>query len=188
MVTKQVIVATEASDFQQAIYVDGLRRWEGGTAFALDIVTAAGNGTDTIALRCVNVDLPDGADGFPETLDELRPLVSPVDEPIAAPVVCPACFGTGKQPGVYAWQKCGHCKGAEMRSSDSPVDEPLEPAADEIRPSSRSWDDRDCVCETCSEEFPSCGNHPITCDVCMAYTCRRCLQDQVCSRCREAVS
>lgn len=142
MVTKQVIVATEASDFQQAIYVDGLRRWEGGTAVALDIVTAAGKGTDTIALRCVNVDLPDGADGFPETLDELRPLVSPADEP-------------------------------------------LEPAADEIRPSSRSWDDRDCVCESCGEEFPSCGNHPITCDVCMAYTCPRCLQDQVCPRCQE---
>ncbi len=115
MVLKQVIVATEASDFQQAIYVDGLRRWEGSTAFALDIVTAAGKGTEAIALRCVNVDLPDGAEGFPETLDELRPMVSPVDEPLAASVGCPACFGTRLQPGVYAVQKCGHCKGTENR-------------------------------------------------------------------------
>lgn len=149
MITKQIVVATEAIDFCQAIYVDGRLTWEGDTAQALDIVTAVCQGksatTDPITLRCVNVDLPLAADGFPETLDELRPLVSPVDEPLA-------------------------------------------PAADEIRPSSRSWDDRDCVCETCSEEFPSCGNHPITCDVCMAYTCPRCLQDQICQRCREAAS
>lgn len=82
MVTKQVIVATEASDFQQAIYVEGLRRWEGGTAVSLDIVTAVGTGAEAIALRCVNVDLPEDADGFPESLEELRPYVSPVEEPL----------------------------------------------------------------------------------------------------------
>jgi len=92
--------------------------WEGGTAVALDIVTAAGAGAGAIALRCVNVDLPDGADGFPMTLDELRPMVSPVEEPIAGPMAgvgCLACFGTGQQPGVYMIQRCGHCKGTGKR-------------------------------------------------------------------------
>lgn len=86
MGTKQVVVATEAIDFCQAIYVDGRMVWEGDTAQALDIVTAVCQGksatTAPIKLRCVNVDLPIAADGFPATLDELRPLVSPVDEPL----------------------------------------------------------------------------------------------------------
>ena len=96
---KQVIVATEASDFQQAIYVDGLRRWEGGTAVALDIVTAAGTGAQAIALRCVNVDLPEDADGFPETLDELRPMVSPAEEPIAMITPHPLRIQRRRTPG-----------------------------------------------------------------------------------------
>lgn len=82
----QVIVATEASDFSQAIYVDGVRRWEGSTAYALDIATAACHGKPVsacnITLRCVNVDLPDIADGFPETLDDLLTMLSPVEDQV----------------------------------------------------------------------------------------------------------
>jgi hypothetical protein len=63
--------------------VDGRNVFESDHAYATDIATAAGD--DAITFRHVNVDLPKDADGFPATLDELRPYVSPVEEPLPEP-------------------------------------------------------------------------------------------------------
>lgn len=78
---KQIIVATDCHG-HEAIYVDGRNVFESGHAYAIDIATAAGEGV--ITFRQVNVDLPEGVDGFPETIAELRAYVSPVEEPLAA--------------------------------------------------------------------------------------------------------